>query len=77
MDRDDPLTRALRPPANETPQQRARRIREEEEAIRVSEEIDKELHRERAERRRHRPNIKILLLGMCIFIQHRSQRTEC
>lgn len=60
---DDPLTLALKPPADETPEQHAERIAKENEAIRVSEEIDKELERELAEKKKKNIEIKILLLG--------------
>ncbi|KAF8519463.1 guanine nucleotide binding protein, alpha subunit [Gautieria morchelliformis] len=60
---DDPLTLAIQPPPDETTEQRGERIKEEQEALRISEAIDKELHRERAEKKKHRPEIKVLLLG--------------
>lgn len=74
MDRsDDPLAHAIRPPADESPQQRIRRIREEQEALRHSEEIDKELNRERAESKKHRPGIRVLLLGTSLDIHDADQ----
>lgn len=60
---DDPLTLALKPPADETPEQHAERVAKENEAIRVSEEIDKELEKELSERKKKSGEIKILLLG--------------
>jgi guanine nucleotide-binding protein alpha-1 subunit len=59
----DPLTAAIAPPPNETPDERAARLRAEAEARRVSEEIDEQLKQERASRRRQRPCVKVLLLG--------------
>jgi len=62
--RDDPLSVALRPPPDETPEERARRIAEEKEATRISTEIDEQIDRERADRKKARGEIKVLLLGM-------------
>jgi hypothetical protein len=59
----DPLAAAIAPPKNESPAARAARLRAEAEARRVSEEIDEQLKLDRAARRRHRPCVKILLLG--------------
>lgn len=68
---DDPLTLALQPPPDETPEQCAERVAKEREATRVSEEIDKELERELAEKKKKNVEIKILLLGalllFCVF----------
>lgn len=65
---DDPLTLALMPPPDETPEQRQVREAAEAEAKRVSDEIDEQIKRERElERRRKRP-VKLLLLGKC-YIQ--------
>ncbi|GJJ10477.1 hypothetical protein Clacol_004703 [Clathrus columnatus] len=60
---DDPLTLALKPPADETPEQHAERVEKEREATRVSEEIDKELEKELVEKRKNNSEIKVLLLG--------------
>ena len=60
---DDPLTRALAPPPNETESERAERLGSETEAKRISDMIDEELNRQRiAERKGPRP-VKLLLLG--------------
>jgi guanine nucleotide-binding protein alpha-1 subunit len=59
----DPLTAAIAPPPNETPDARTARLRAEAEARRVSDEIDEQLKQERAARRRLRPCVKVLLLG--------------
>lgn len=60
---DDPLTLALAPPAGETDEQRTRRLRDEAEARRVSDEIDSQLREERAALRKKKKPIKVLLLG--------------
>ena len=62
-DDDDPLTRALAPPPNETDSQRAERLRAEAEARRVSDMIDDELNRQRMVERKGQRPVKILLLG--------------
>ncbi|KAF8323896.1 G-alpha-domain-containing protein [Clavulina sp. PMI_390] len=60
----DPITLALRPPTDETPQQREARLRDEAEAKKVSDSIDAQIsvEREERERARKRGDIKILLL---------------
>jgi hypothetical protein len=57
---DDPLTRAMAPPPNETPWERSARINKEREAKRVSDEIDEELRK--GQKKGPKP-VKILLLG--------------
>ncbi|KAL7283882.1 hypothetical protein ACG7TL_001153 [Trametes sanguinea] len=62
-DPDDPLTAAIAPPPNETPEERERRLRQEEEAKRISDEIDERLKLDRAAWKRHKSTFKLLLLG--------------
>ena len=62
-DPDDPLTRALQPPFDESPEERMARIRQQEEAQRVSKEIDDEIALARKAYERRKRAIKILLLG--------------
>lgn len=65
---DDPLTAAMAPPANETPDQRAVRLREEAEAKRVSDAIDEELRDARAREKKRKANeVRVLLLGESTF----------
>ena len=59
---DDPLDQVLRPPENETPEQRQLRLARETEAKRVSMAIDASIKAERQERRRKRI-VRLLLLG--------------
>ena len=59
---DDPLTRAIAPPDDETVAQREMRLKKEVEAKKVSDMIDEEINRVKALERRKKP-IKILLLG--------------
>ena len=60
---DDPLTRAIAPPPDETPTQREERIRAEQEAKRISDSIDEEINRERVAAKKAPRPVKILLLG--------------
>lgn len=59
----DPLTLACAPPADETPEEREVRLYQEAEAKRVSDAIDDELKAERAELRKKKRIVKVLLLG--------------
>jgi len=59
----DPLTAALQPPPNESPEDRDKRIQDELDAKRISELIDDQLHKERSERKRVRSEVSVLLLG--------------
>ncbi|KAL0573251.1 hypothetical protein V5O48_008698 [Marasmius crinis-equi] len=59
----DPLTAALRPPPNETPEQREERIRTEAEAKKISDGIDEMIKQEKAELRKTRADVSVLLLG--------------
>ena len=54
-----PILRVMATPADETPAQRAVRKAEEEEARLVSEQIDKEIKRDR----RSQPPVKVVLMG--------------
>lgn len=61
---DDPLTALMAPPANESPDQRALRLREEAEAKRVSDAIDEELKDARLREKKRKANeVRVLLLG--------------
>lgn len=56
-------------PERETEEQRTERLEREREAKRVSDDIDCELEAEKIERRKRKPDVKILLLGefLCSF----------
>jgi ATPase subunit of ABC transporter with duplicated ATPase domains len=58
----DPLTIAAAPPPNETQEQQAKRLERENEARRVSNEIDEKLRAEGAALKKNR-TVKLLLLG--------------
>ncbi|KAJ4480909.1 guanine nucleotide binding protein, alpha subunit [Lentinula aciculospora] len=59
----DPLTLAIAPPPNETPAQRAERESAEAEALRISNEIDEQIRKERENERKKKRPVKLLLLG--------------
>jgi hypothetical protein len=59
---DDPLDEVLRPPPDETPEQRELRLEREAEAKRISLAIDASIKAERQARRKKRI-VRLLLLG--------------
>ena len=63
QDPDDPLSQALQPPLDESPEDRAVRIRQQEDALRVSKEIDDDIALARKAFERRKKAIKSLLLG--------------
>lgn len=60
----DPLTLLMAPPESETPEERSRRMQQEEQAKYISSVIDEELNRER---KAPKP-VKILLLGKVLNV---------
>lgn len=61
---DDPLSLAIAPPPDETPEARMDRERLEQHARRISNEIDDQLKTEKAElKKKKKTLIKVLLLG--------------
>jgi guanine nucleotide-binding protein subunit alpha len=71
MSSEDPLTLAMAPPPNETPDQKTRRLREEAEAKRVSDAIDEEIKEARVkDRKRKASEVRVLLLGTYHYIPH-------
>lgn len=64
VDSSDPFYDAfLRPPANETPAQMTARIKREQDAQRISDQIDEEIRRAMADAKKEKNIIKVLLLG--------------
>lgn len=59
----DPLTVALLPPSNETPEQRESRAHSEAEARRINDSIEEMLRQDRVDRKKNRPDVSVLLLG--------------
>ncbi|KAF9458709.1 guanine nucleotide binding protein, alpha subunit [Collybia nuda] len=60
---EDPLTLAIAPPPDETPEQRQAREFAEAEAKKVSDEIDEQIRKEKEGDRRKKKPVKLLLLG--------------
>ena len=60
---DDPLTRAMAPPVNETPGEREARLFTEAEAQRRSDAIDEEINEQRNVDRKAPKCVRVLLLG--------------
>jgi guanine nucleotide-binding protein alpha-1 subunit len=53
--------------SNETPEQRDRRLEHEREAKRINDEIDAQIEIDKSERRKRRPDIRIILLGKSLL----------
>ncbi|KZT65499.1 G-protein alpha subunit [Daedalea quercina L-15889] len=62
-DPDDPLSKALQPPPDESPDDRARRIQQQKDAQAISHSIDQDIQESRKAFERRKKAIKILLLG--------------
>ena len=62
-DDDDPLTKALTPPPNETLDQRDARLKAEKEAQLRSDAIDEEINRQRVAEKKESHCVRVLLLG--------------
>jgi hypothetical protein len=61
---DDPLTRAIAPPPNETAEEKEARLLLEQEAKRISDAIDEDINRQRTTKtRRSSKLVRVLLLG--------------
>jgi guanine nucleotide-binding protein alpha-1 subunit len=60
---EDPLTKMLEPPPDETPAQEQERLRVESIAKQVSDDIDQEIEKERVAERKGPKSLKVLLLG--------------
>ena len=57
--------------SSETPAQRDQRLEHEREAKRINDEIDAQIEIEKSERRKRRPDIRIILLGQSLaYITH-------
>jgi guanine nucleotide-binding protein alpha-1 subunit len=60
---EDPLSQAMMPPNDETPEERALRLEAMQEATRVSREIDESLLESKRAYEKRKKAIKVLLLG--------------
>lgn len=59
---DDPITAALKPPSTETESERNIRLQLEDEAKRVSEQIDEDLREERERLKKKKGDVKVRIL---------------
>ncbi|KAF7341976.1 G-protein alpha subunit [Mycena venus] len=59
----DPFYEIMRPPPDETPAQMTARLKREADAQRISDNIDEDIKRDRAQQRKARKELRILLLG--------------
>lgn len=74
----DPLAVALKPPPNESPIQREQRLQAENDAKKISDNIDDMIRRERAERKRERADsVNILLLGQSESGKSTTLKRKC
>ena len=62
-EKDDPLTKAIAPPENETNEEREARLLSQAEAQKRSDAIDEEINRQRAADKRAPKCVRVLLLG--------------
>ena len=58
---DDPITAALKPPPTETEEERIIRLQHEDEAKRISEQIDEDLREERERLKKRKGDVKVRL----------------
>lgn len=65
-DPSDPLTLAMAPPANETPEERLIRQEKEEHALEVSRRIDAEIKVAKIAMKKKKKAIKVLVLGQSL-----------
>jgi len=56
--------------SDESPAQRNQRLQHEREAKRINDEIDAQIEIEKSERRKRRPDIRIILLGTSLCLVH-------
>lgn len=60
---EDPLTLAIAPPKDESPEEKETREQAEIEARRISEAIDEQIRQERTTLKKKKKPVKVLLLG--------------
>jgi guanine nucleotide-binding protein subunit alpha len=72
----DPLAAAIRPPENESADERQRRLRAEEEAKKVSDNIDDMIRAEKKEKKM-RQEVRVLLLGQSESGKSTTLKREC
>lgn len=69
----DPFAAALMPPPEETEDERARRVHEQAEAVRISREIDESLQEAKRQIEKRKKATKVLLLGKLILPPHTTR----
>ena len=74
---DDPLSRALAPPPDETPQARAARLQAEARAQAISDAIDSQLRAEMSALKRKKKPVKVLLLGQSESGKSTTLKSAC
>ena len=74
---DDPFAHFTKPPPDETPDERARRLSEEQDAAKRSKDIDDALAAEKRELERKSKMIKVLLLGQAESGKSTTLRSTC
>ena len=74
---DDPFAHFTKPPPDETPDERARRLSEEQDAAKRSKDIDDALAAEKRELERKSKMIKVLLLGQAESGKSTTLRSMC
>jgi hypothetical protein len=67
---DDPITAALKPPPSETEAERIIRLRLEDEAKRVSEQIDEDLREERERLKKKKGDVKVRIFVLFLSTHH-------
>ncbi|KAG6873621.1 hypothetical protein C0995_013552 [Termitomyces sp. Mi166 len=72
----DPLAKVLEPPVDETPAEREARLVAEAQAKRVSEQIDEDIEKEKAEEKRGTRALKMLLLDLQLLYDPETFRKE-
>lgn len=76
-DRDDPLSKAIAPPENETHEEMQARLAAQAEAQKRSDAIDEEINRQRSEMRRAPKSVRVLLLGACSRMRNCIRSMPC
>lgn len=73
----DPLAAALLPPPDETPTEREIRLKRENDARKVSQNIDEQIRLERNERKKSKAEVNVLLLGQSESGKSTTLKREC
>jgi hypothetical protein len=74
---DDPISEALKPPSTETESERIARMSAEDEAKRISEQIDEDLREERERLRRKKGDVKVCILLLFLLAAYTHLFRSC